>query len=470
MRAVLLFLSLCFVLGQQVSAQIGGEDKYYHIVWHNNSGSYLTEKNGALQVEGQSTLAMQYWQFLPTSTEGCYYIQNATTKRYIEACKTAANNTYFIKTTDKPVEYFISKETAVGGAYRLTSTNCSNYADTSKSPVGLNKDGASSNIITWGASTSNTGSYWDIVPTEYDYDVEGVAALKRHTPFAKSSQVYFMPCGSFKATYCARTLKVTGEGAMKELDYPCTTWGGSSSTTGTANTSTWWTLYTTDKGEVARGKAIEVQVRFGTKPTSAYLAQVCFDWNHDGEFEDVQTLTTFSSRDVTFTTTVPADAVLGESRMRFRLTADGEEGPDEDVAQGQILDCMLFTVEPQEATISVRANDPDRGAAYYDAASQTAIAEAVGDARFLCWLEGKKVVSTKASFPVVADRPRSLTAVFSVNTTDVRPDGIPTASVADTPYAAPLYYDLTGRQVSQPVKGQTYIRKDSPRKGILITL
>lgn len=448
----------------------GGEDKYYHIVWYTNAGSYMTEAGGGvLQVEGKSRLSKQYWQFLPTSKENCYHIKNAVTGHYIEACKTSQNNTYYIKATDTPVEYYISQESAREGAYRLTSTNCSNYNDTSKSPVGLNKDGASSYIITWAAGTNNTGSYWYINPTEFDYDYEAAANRYKHSDFAKASQVYFMPCGSVNSSLAAKSLTVTGEGALKPLDYPCTTWGGSSQTAGTANTSSWWTLYTTDKGQVAQGKEITVNVTLGGTPAAGYLAQACFDWDHDGVFEDVQSIEEPKAKALTFKTTVPAEAVLGESRLRFRLTDNGLTGADEEISGGQILDCMLETIAPAEGQVTVSVNDPNRGTAYYSGTD--AIAAPCGNARFLCWLEGRKVVSTSASYAIEATRPVHLVAVFSANTTDERPTGIHAPiNSDDTPYATPLYFDLSGRQVSTPAKGQTYIRKDSPRKGILITL
>lgn len=447
----------------------GGEKKYYHIVWKTD-GSYMTETgSGVLQVEGKSNVAKQYWQFLPTGKDNCYYIQNAVTKRYIEACKTSANNTYNIGTVAEPVEYYISSESAQNGAYRLTSTNCSNYSDTSKSPVGLNKNGANSYIITWGAGTGNSGSYWYINATDFDYDYEAAAAATKHTDFAKSAQVYFMPCGTFSSAYYVKSLKVTGEGAAKELDYPCTTWGGASKKTGTPNSSNYYSIFTTDKGQVVPGKEVQVQVSLQGVPTEGYLAQVCFDWNHDGEFEDVKTITEFTSKDLKFTTTVPADAKLGESRMRFRLTINGLEGADEEVAGGQILDCQVIAVAEEEAKITVTTNDPDRGTATYDEAETMAKAVAVGNAKFLCWLEGKKVVSTLANYAVEPVRPRNLVAVFSVNTTTERPSGIiATDTKQATNYAAPIYFNLQGGRVDKPVKGETYIRKDSDSKGQII--
>lgn len=461
-----------FTYGQEEDPQpkIGGEDKYYYIVWHNNNANYLTEKSGgAMQVEGKSTVKKQYWQFLPTENENCYHIRNAVTGRYIEACKTTNDNTYSIGTVDNPVEYYIARESAVGGAYRLTSTNCPNYGETSKSPVGLNKNGANSSIITWGAGTNNTGSYWDITETDFTYDYEGAAAVTKHTEFAKQSQVYFMPCGSFLATYCAHSLQLTGDGCVKELDYPCSTLNGTNIRNGAANTSSWWTLYTTDKAEVVPGGSIEVNVKLAAAPPAGYLAQVCFDWDHDGVFEDVQTIEEPRSAVLQFTTTVPLDAKMGEGRMRFRMTESGEKEPEAEVVGGQVLDCMVWTVAEKEVDIAVATNDATRGSAVFDAEKLQVVATPCGDAQFVCWMEGKKVVSTDAEYAVSMTRPHKLVAVFSANTTSERPQPTSVQQVSTTePYAAPLFYDLSGRLVLSPEKGKTYIRKDAPEKGKVI--
>lgn len=451
----------------------GGSEQYYRIQWYSSENSYITEANGVLQVDALKNTVMQYWQFLPTGKEHCYYIKNAISGNYIEACKTTSDNTYNIGTVKTPVEYYLSKEEQVNNAYRLTSTNCSNYDATNKGPVGLNKNGANSYIITWSAGYANTGSYWYILPAELDYDYEGAAASKKHSSFAKSAQVYFMPCGSVKSTVCVNKLQVTGEGAMRQLDYPATTWAGGSKKTGTPSVSSWWTLYTTDKGEVAPGHEIQVNATLRGIPATGYIAQACFDWNHDGEFEDVQQIDGPTSKNLTFKTTVPADAKMGESRMRIRITDNGMTGPDEEISQGQILDCILITVPFAEPEVTVSVNDTIRGAAAKEVVEGGAVkctAYPVGNSKFLCWLDGKKVVGTLATYSFVPERPTHLTAVFSVNTTDERPTGINTLPVnnVDEVYEAPRYYDLTGRLVTAPVKGETYIRKDSALTGKVI--
>lgn len=476
----LLLLALFLPVSAHAVDIEGGEGHYYHIVWYKDATSYITESaGGLLQVEAPSKTARQYWQFIPTGNPNCYYIRNAVTGHYIDACSATQDNTRNIGTVSKPVEYYVVSESQLDGAFRLTSTNCANYDNTSKGPVGLNKNGANSSIITWAAGYTNPGSYWCIQATEYDYDAEGALALTQHSEYAKATQVYFMPCGSHFSTYLVRKLRLDGE-VLKPLDYPCTTWGGSTKKTGTATTNTWWTLYTTDKAMVKAGAQFAVDITLGKALPEGYLAQLCFDWDRDGVFEDVKTIDNPLSKTLSYNVTVPVDAREGQSRMRFRLTDNALDNPDGEVTAGQILDCLIETLSSDCAIndneVHVSVNDPKRG--YVETSSVTdgdtehvtVTARPYGNARFLCWLEGRKVVGTLGNYQFDLVRPIHLVAVFSVNTYTDDNEGIHSITIGDddTPYKEPLYYDLTGRLVTTPVSGETYIRKDSSQKGRVV--
>lgn len=474
---LLTLLGLCCAQRSGAETIVGGEGHFYHIVWYNDAASFLTEKSsGQLQVSGKSRTAFQYWQFIPTENANCYYIRNAVTGHYIEACKTTADNTYSLSATSKPVEYYVAPEPSLDGAYRLTSTNCPNYNDTSKSPVGLNKNGSNSDIITWNAATSNKGSFWHVVATDYDFDAEGQAAQQQHTEFAKAAQVYFMPCGRHYSTFAIKKLHLGGE-VLKDLDYPCTYWDGERKV-GTPTTNTWWTLYTTDKAVVARRSTVSVTANTSKALPEGYLVQACFDWDRDGVFEDVHTLDNPLSNKFAFETTVPADAKPGRSRMRIRVTDNGLAGPDDEVTAGQILDFIIETsaevnIEP---SLNATANDPTRGEVIvtYDEADPTAVnlkALPKGNAKFKGWLEGHKVLSTLGSLDLTLERPMTIVALFSPNTTAEETESIPLVTLTpdDTPYSAPRYFDLQGRRVDAPRSGETYIRKTSEANGELVT-
>lgn len=405
---------------------LGGADKFYHIVWYGDSNSYLTEKSGnSLGVESKSNIRKQYWQFIPVNGKpNVYHVQNALTKNYIEQCKTTQNNVDFIGTQTQPAEYYLSREGTLGGAYRMTSTNCPNYDNTSASPVGLNKHGSQNAIITWAAATTNTGSYWHINETAFDYDAEAAEAIMHHSDYAKTAQVYFMPCGTVNASIVASSLKLHGEGAAKTLDYPCATWSGSTQKAGTPNTSTHWTLYTIDKGAVIPGTSLQVDVKLRGTPPTGYLAQLCFDWDRDGVFEDTYALAP-TSNSLNFEAHVPTTAKPGETRMRFRLTDDDDENPEADVVGGQVLDCMIDILDITTTgvpVVSVEANDAQRGAATVnyttidDTQQATVTATPLNGSQFCCWLEGRKVVSRQANYSFDVTRPMKLTAVFGAVT------------------------------------------------------
>lgn len=470
------FIGLCNAQKADAQAIAGGEEHVYHIVWHNDPSSYLLEtRSGALQVGAKSRTSMQYWQFIPTDKENCYYIRNAVTGHYIEACKTTADNTYNITATAKKVEYYVASEPSLDGAYRLTSTNCANYDNTAKTPVGLNKSGSSSDIITWNAGVTNKGSYWDIVATELDFDREGLEALSQHSDFAKSAQIYFMPCGSNYSTYALKKVHLGGD-VVKDLNYPCDTWSGTKNTM-SAVTNTWWTLYTNDKAIVTPGSAINVTANISKALPEGYLVQACFDWDRDGVFEDVHTLDNPLAKEFAFETTVPADAKPGKSRMRLRVTDNGMTGPDDEVTAGQILDCILETVTDVslEPSLTAVPNDPSRGSvtvtyADDDPSAVTLTATPKGNAKFKCWLEGRKVLGTLGTYKLTLTRPTTIVALFAPNTQEEEPEGINVVSISpdDTPYPAPRYFDLQGRRVDAPLSGQTYVRKTSDANGEII--
>ncbi len=149
---------------------------FYYIKWSQNEGLYMTEEaDGSLVVAGQDVAQRQFWQFVPTENEDCYYVKNAATGRYIQSCNLANSNTSLVPTGTEPVEYYVplceTTGASVKGCYRFTSTDCPNFNDSASSPHGLNKDGASTNVIVWMAGETNTGSWWKLAQTENLFDL-----------------------------------------------------------------------------------------------------------------------------------------------------------------------------------------------------------------------------------------------------------------------------------------------------------
>lgn len=189
--------------------------KIYNISWKTTGGNYITEgTDQSMYVAGYSVTERQFWKFIPTGKENCYYIQNTATGRYMESCNKTPSSASRIKTTTTPVEYYVAPTSAtsgeIAGCHYLSSTDCSDYANEANGPRALNKDGASNYVITWQAGTSRVGSYWQLIETEDLYEIR---------PFEPSSAI-----GSIEVSYNISTtakniaLGEDGTVSMQEKD------------------------------------------------------------------------------------------------------------------------------------------------------------------------------------------------------------------------------------------------------------
>ncbi len=150
--------------------------KIYIISWKNTGGNYITESdNHKMVVDGYSVTKRQFWQFIPSGKENCFYIRNTATNRYIGSCNLTPASASKIYTTTEPVEYYVGKTSATSGenanCWYFSSTDCTDYDKEANGPRALNKDGASSDVITWQAGTSRVGSYWQLTETTDLYEL-----------------------------------------------------------------------------------------------------------------------------------------------------------------------------------------------------------------------------------------------------------------------------------------------------------
>lgn len=152
------------------------EGKVYYIQWKNTGTNYITEgADGYMTVEGNDVTKAQFWMFIPTDKENCFYIKNTATGNYIGSCNKTPSSASRITTTSTPTEYYVAKTAAtsgeIAGCYYFSSTDCASYDKENAGPRALNKDGASNYVITWQAGTSRVGSYWKLVETEDLYEI-----------------------------------------------------------------------------------------------------------------------------------------------------------------------------------------------------------------------------------------------------------------------------------------------------------
>lgn len=514
-------------------ASTATETKTYYLRWYGNTSLYMTEEgDGALVVASQDVTQRQFWQLVPTGTTGCFYLRNTATGRYIQSCNKTESSSSTITTGTTAVPYYVWQATSgnVSGYYRLTSTDCANYADTSQSPRALNKDGGSTNVITWYGALTNTGSYWMLEETEDLYDLrpfqlstavgspvqtytilnykddtaltmatDGTLSWEQNdltdaqtwyfvgtssrnggflivnvgtgtcinlanatdtrwtvfegddsnyyfrpyatkdedgtsltvasdslvtfkaarSKFARSAQVYELPCASVGTRYITRA-EINGDGALVPMVYPLPKVSGSSVIKSSATKpSTGYTIYTSDKATLLAGSTADVTIRTSAKLSSADTLLLYADWNRDGVFDAVQGIpaTTYST---TVQLPIPADATVGKTRLRVRLTNNALYAAD-DEATGQVLDFVVNVTNerPEVYTVTACSNDTLRGTAAItsDGESEvTVTATPRGNATFAYWKEGNRIVSAKATYTFTRDHNAVLTAYFTPNT------------------------------------------------------
>ena len=130
----LAMLAVAWLAGGSALAQLDA-NKVYTIV-NNNDANMFMQDNGTGGVDLSAENENSYWKFVPTTNADCYYIQNATTGKYIQGYTAAEQE---VATGDTGVEYYV-KADATGtyaGKYRMSCTANSPH-DFSAGTLGLN--------------------------------------------------------------------------------------------------------------------------------------------------------------------------------------------------------------------------------------------------------------------------------------------------------------------------------------------
>ena len=388
-------------------------NKVYYIQWKNTGdANHVTQSGTSLVVAAKSIGKYQFWKFIPTDKANCYYIQNVVSEKYIGSCNMEPSPASKVTVSDTPVEYYVGKTAATtgdnAGCYYMSSTDCTNYGDETKSPCALNKDGASSNIITWTAGTKDdgsykTGSYWKIVETTDEYQHPEPPT---HTDAAKDLVVYFNPCGMAGNTY----LKGATVNGIDPIAYSASGKPGN-----------YHVPYSKDRGAVVRGSEFTIGITLSAAPGEDLKANAYFDWDADGSFEATAPIA-LDGVAGTAKVTAPDDAVSGDTRMRIRLNSNGLDHADDDV-EGFVYDFHLAVIDASaQRKVTVAANDNDRGSAalssvadtYTVGTQLTATATPKDNAEFHSWRENGVVVSREAAYTfTVENRNMTLKAYFT---------------------------------------------------------
>lgn len=310
--------------------------KVYVIHRNNDSNSYIYEKGNALEAAPKTNTNKQYWQFVPTEKANCYYIQNVTSKRYVQSSKTPGESKQ-IKVGNTPVEFEIKPNTndgagALKGYYYLCSTD-QTIDNTKDGTLGLNYAGGQGQVVAYHIRYNRGNSYWDIQESAYDY--EAPAPIER-SEYSKRLGIYILPCGGKGAAYL-KSLSITGENGnvTNALNY-----------TASAQPSNYYNMVRTDSAEVIKGKAFNLKYE-AEGMTSDYTVTAYFDWDKDGMFESKQEF--LSDKSGSAEITVPAEAAEGKSRMRIRVNDNGLDGADDDV-NGATYDFQIFVTNDPTVT------------------------------------------------------------------------------------------------------------------------
>lgn len=310
------------------------EGKTYLIHRFNDANSYIYESGTNLCASPNTPTQKQYWKFIPTEKDNCYYIQNVTSKKYVQSSSTAVEAQIKVGTT--PIEFEIKPNTTDGAApkgyYYMCSTD--QTIDTSKDgTLGLNYQQSSGKVVAYHIRYNRGNSYWDIVESPYDY--EAPAPIVR-SDYSRRLGVYVLPCGEKGDAYL-RSLTISGtpEAVRQSLQYVAT-----------AQPSTYYLVDRQDTAQVVAGSTFHLNYEAANLGAD-YTVTAYFDWNADGEFEASHAF--LNNANGTAEITVPDSVKDGKVRLRLRITDNGMDEADDDV-HGQTYDFQIFTISHKTAT------------------------------------------------------------------------------------------------------------------------
>ena len=177
----LLVLTLLLSAATAMAQTAPTAGKNYYIV-SKKTGDYISESGGYL-VPAAKSVALNFMWTLETADASvpAYFIKNLKTGNYVQTCNLDLNGK--VQTAAGPIPYYIGYATSGdnSGYYWMSSTDCSNYADNSQSPRGLNRSGAVDFVIAWHAGLTNAGSYWSFQEIDQTI-VDSLLALEPETP------------------------------------------------------------------------------------------------------------------------------------------------------------------------------------------------------------------------------------------------------------------------------------------------
>ena len=312
---------------------------------------------------------------------------------------------------DTPVEFEIKKDETNGavtkGYYYMASTDNDPISIVGDVTKGLNWSVDFACVVTWWIKTGRKNSYWDIVEDEYRYSPNTIDV----SDYSRQVQMYSVPCGTTGKAYLKKA-DIAGDDILGELHYSVT-----------SKPSKAHVVYTDQKAEVKQGGTLPLTVTLANSNANVRTFAYA-DWDKDGVFEVSQEITGSST-----TFNVPADAEMGQSRLRIRVTETDTDGAEDDVI-GYCYDFLVNVVSGDvEIEWTVEVNDKTRGTVSAEevGGNLRATVTLYGDAKFKGWklmhsyFKGEMVgTSTEIELPLTQSI--RLVAILSPNTKDIPSD------------------------------------------------
>lgn len=314
-------------------------NKFYTIHRFGTNNAYMYDLGDRIGTSTLDTKKKCWWILIPTANPDCYYIMNATSGKYIQSPKGLTQNVP-VSMGSTPVEFQIKKDEKSGstkGYYYIASTDQTISTESLSSTLGLNWSSDKSCVVAWYIrSGTNGNSYWEIVEDENRYEVPAESSS-----FTRSAQIYSVPCGDKGTAYLTKA-DFEGTDVLSELHYEAT-----------AAPAKHHLLYTQQKAEVKQGGTLPVNITIASGTN--IKAKVFTDWNKDGIFEASQAFANGAA-----TLTVPADAKLGQYRLRIRVLTS--EADAEAQATGFSYDFLVNVVSADaDVEWSVKPSNAMRG-------------------------------------------------------------------------------------------------------------
>ena len=316
MRLLLSILSslLGLCAWAQTAAAFPEAGKVYLLHRYSKANGYMYEQGNKLQAGPASNTQKQYWEFIPTGNDNCYYLRNVTSRRYVQSTHISLSQQ--VSTGEAPVEFKVAACTANNaqkGYYYLCSTD-QTINTAADGTLGLNFSEATGKVVAYHITNTRANSYWEILETSYDYVAPEPPV---HTPLAQRLGIYYLPCGTAGSAYLT-AVDISGQPDAAAVHYSATSAPAAAF------------LLNRNQEAVVHPDSTLTLTYAGAGFESVTSVTAYFDWNADGLFE--QTHDFFGEAEGRLSLTVPATVALDKRlRLRLRVTDNGLEGAEDEV-------------------------------------------------------------------------------------------------------------------------------------------